>query len=98
MKILRHLNPGYGQFGWVVLLLAVAVILPTVCLLWFMSEVVKSERLGVRQRLVTPYENQLVEAAGKAEEQWVEYCRLLERRSSVHFYRQLVSAAVQSDY
>jgi signal transduction histidine kinase len=98
MRILRHLNPGYGQFRWVVLLLAVAVILPTVCLLWFMSEVVKSERLSVRQRLVTPYENQLTEAAAKAEEQWVDYCRLLERRPSVHFYRQLVSAAIQNDY
>ncbi len=98
MRILHHLNPGFGQFRWVVLLLSVAVILPTVCLLWFMSEVVKSERLAVRQRLVTPYENQLTEAAGKAEEQWVEYCKLLERRPSVHFYRQLVSAAIQSDY
>lgn len=98
MKILRHLHPGYGQFGWVVLLLAVAVVLPTVCLLWFMSEVVKNERLVVWQRLVTPYENQLAEAAAKTEEQWVEYCKLLERRPSAHFYRQLVSAAVQNDY
>jgi len=98
MRILRHLHPGYGQFGWVVLLLAVAVILPTVCLLWFMNEVVKNERLVVRQRLVTPYENQLAETAGKAEEQWVDYCKLLERRPAVHFYRQLASAAIQNDY
>ncbi len=98
MRILRHLNPGYGQFGWVVLLLAIAVILPTVCLLWFMSEVVRNERLVVGQRLITPYENQLTEAAAKAEEQWLEYCKLLERRPAAHFYRQLVSAAVQNDY
>jgi len=97
MKILRHLHPRYGQFGWFVLLLAVVVILPTVCLLWFMSEVVKTERLVVRQRLVTPYENQLTEASAKAEEQWVEYGKLLERRPSAHFYRQFVSAAVQND-
>jgi len=97
MRILRHLSPSFGQFRWVVLLLAVAVILPTACLLWFMNEVVKSERLGVRQRLVTPYENQLAEAAAKVEEQWTQYCRFLERRPSVHFYRQLVSAAVSND-
>ena len=37
------------------MLLAVAVILPTVCLLWFMSEAVKNERLAVRQKLLDVY-------------------------------------------
>jgi len=92
MKILHHLNPGYGQFRWVVLLLAVAVILPTVCLLWFMNEVVKNERLVVRQRLTTSYRNLLAEATTNVEERWAEYCALLERRPSVHFYRQFVTA------
>ena len=59
MKSLRKLDPGYGQFRWVVLLLAVAVILPTVCLLWFMNEVVKNERLVVRQKLTGVYKKQL---------------------------------------
>jgi len=98
MKILRHLHPGFGQFRWVVLLLAVAVILPTVCLLWFMNEVVKSERLVVRQKLTTSYRNQLAEAAAKVEEQWAEYCRLLERRPSVHFCRQFATAVSQNSY
>jgi signal transduction histidine kinase len=96
MKILRHLNPGYGQFRWVVLLLAVAVILPTVCLLWFMNEVVKNERLVVRQKLVTSYRNLLVEAAAKIDEHWAESCKILDRRSSVHFYRQFVTATNQN--
>ncbi|OQA04140.1 MAG: Alkaline phosphatase synthesis sensor protein PhoR [Planctomycetes bacterium ADurb.Bin401] len=34
------------------MLLAIAVILPTVCLLWFMSQAVKNERLAVRQKLL----------------------------------------------
>jgi len=37
------------------LLLAVAVILPTVCLLWFMNQAVTNERLAVRQKLVDVY-------------------------------------------
>jgi signal transduction histidine kinase len=45
-----------GQFGWVVLLLATAVILPTVCLLWFMMQAVRNERLAVRQKLVDIYQ------------------------------------------
>lgn len=36
----------------VVLLLATAVILPTVCLLWFMTQAVRNERLAVRQKLL----------------------------------------------
>ncbi|MFH1884411.1 MAG: hypothetical protein ABIL62_17085 [Planctomycetota bacterium] len=49
MKNKGTINAGYNQFRWVVLLLAIAVILPTVCLLWFMSRAVKNERLAVRQ-------------------------------------------------
>ncbi|MBN1974779.1 MAG: GHKL domain-containing protein [Sedimentisphaerales bacterium] len=40
---------------WVILLLAGAVILPTVCLLWFMMQAVKNERFAVRQKLVESY-------------------------------------------
>jgi len=98
MRFLRHLNPGFGQFRWVVLLLAVAVILPTVCLLWFMNEVVKSERLVVRQRLTTFYKGRLVEVADKINEQWTDSCRQLDRKPSVHPYRQFVSAVGQGGY
>ena len=37
------------------MLLTIAVILPTVCLLWFMTQAVKNERLAVRQKLVDMY-------------------------------------------
>jgi hypothetical protein len=36
------------QLRWVAVLLATAVILPTVCLLWFMTQAVKNERVAVR--------------------------------------------------
>jgi len=37
------------------MLLAVAVLLPTVCLLWFMSHAVENDRLAVRQKLMDFY-------------------------------------------
>ena len=37
------------------MLLAIAVILPTVCLLWFMTQAVKNERLAIRQKLIDVY-------------------------------------------
>ena len=37
------------------MLLAIAVILPAVCLLWFMTQAVKNERLAIRQKLIDSY-------------------------------------------
>ena len=37
------------------MLLVIAVVLPTVCLLWFMSQTVKNERLAIRQKLIDIY-------------------------------------------
>jgi signal transduction histidine kinase/tetratricopeptide (TPR) repeat protein len=98
MRFLRHLHPGFGQFRWVVLLLAVAVILPTVCLLWFMNKVVQNERLVVRQKLTLFYKGRLAEALERANTRWTESCRHLERRSSVHPYRQFAAAVGQEGY
>ncbi len=50
-----RLDSGRKQLQWAILLLAVVVVLPTVCLLWFMSKAVKNERLAVRQKLVDLY-------------------------------------------
>lgn len=43
------------QLRWAVLLPATAVVLPTVCLLWFMMQAVRNERLAMRQKLETVY-------------------------------------------
>lgn len=91
-KAMRSLNPGYGQFRRVVLLLAVAVILPTLCLLWFMGEAVQSERLAVRQRLTTAYTDRLDKATVQVARRWVERCRVLEEQSAAHPYPQFVQA------
>jgi len=46
-----------------VVILADAVVLPSVCLLWFMSQAVKNERLAMRQKLHDIYRGRLEEAA-----------------------------------
>jgi signal transduction histidine kinase len=51
------------HLGWVVLLLTAAVILPTVCLLWFMTTAVRNERLAMRQKLEDIYQNRLKTSA-----------------------------------
>jgi len=64
-------NPS-GQLWWVILLLAIAVILPTACLLWFMNSAVKNERLAVRQRLVNSYADSLAKLKEYNEDIWLK--------------------------
>ncbi|MHC4693869.1 MAG: sensor histidine kinase [Planctomycetota bacterium] len=52
------------------MLLAVAVILPTVCLLWFMSQAVKNERLAVQQKLINVYSNKALEVRNEVDRRW----------------------------
>ena len=42
-------------------MLAIAVILPAGCLLWFMTQAVKNERLAIRQKLIDSYTNRAQE-------------------------------------
>jgi len=94
---MRGINPGYGQFRWMALLLTVAVILPTLCLLWFMHEVVKNERLAVHQRLTTFYEGRLAEVTTEVEQKWAQRCAALETRPGTHAYRLFTAAVAQND-
>ena len=55
-----------SQLQWLALL-AVAVVLPTVSLLWFMSRVIANERLVVRQKLTALYQDKLTDASAKTE-------------------------------
>ena len=52
---------GYGV--WLLLgLVFVSVLIPTTCVVWFMSQAVRNERLAVRQKLTDIYRAQLEEA------------------------------------
>ncbi|MHC4575614.1 MAG: histidine kinase dimerization/phospho-acceptor domain-containing protein [Planctomycetota bacterium] len=72
---------SYGQLRWVILLLAIAVILPTVCLLWFISQAVKNERLAVRQKLISAYQRELEELAQKYDNAWSSRMNLLDKET-----------------
>jgi len=68
----RTIDAASGQLWWVILLLAVAVILPTLCLLWFMNSAVRNERLAVRQRLVNSYADSLEKLKEYNEDIWLK--------------------------
>lgn len=70
MKGRLKISSGHNQMRWMVLLLAIAVILPTVCLLWFMNHAVKNERLVVRQKLIDSYQSQLHQVRQQVDGVW----------------------------
>jgi len=94
-----RIDSGYGQLRWVVLLLAVAVVLPTVCLLWFMSQAVKNERLAVQQKLTKIYQEQLARATQKADQSWSESIKFLDaKKTAVHPYLSFLSLMVERGF
>lgn len=64
------LDNSKNQLRWVILLLAIAVILPTVCLLFFMTQAVKNERLAVRQEVIDVYTKELEKARETYSKRW----------------------------
>ena len=83
MKFKKEGNIGYDRMRWVVLLLAVAVILPTVCLLWFMSQAVKNEHLAVRQKLTDALNQQLEIIRRRIDDIWTAQIDELERQAAM---------------
>jgi len=65
------------------LLLAIAVILPTVCLLWFMTQAVKNERLAVRQKLTDVYQQRLDILSKRVDDLWSDRVSFVEQEMSV---------------
>ncbi|MHC4758671.1 MAG: hypothetical protein ACYTE8_08435, partial [Planctomycetota bacterium] len=74
----QKLNPGTGQLRWVILLLAAAVILPTVCLLWFMVQAVKNVELAARQERINFYQEQLKKASQQTSESWIQQLKQID--------------------
>ncbi|HUW84606.1 MAG TPA: HAMP domain-containing sensor histidine kinase [Phycisphaerae bacterium] len=69
---------GAGQRSWPVLvLLLVAVLVPTACVLWFMAQAMRNERLVVRQKLVEAYRVHLSAARDEVETYWQGKLRAL---------------------
>lgn len=72
MAIRLHKTSGLGRQGhWpVLLLLIVATLVPTVCVLWFMTEAMRNERLAVRQRVTDAYRGHLVTIRRRLDALW----------------------------
>ena len=69
---------GRNQLQWVALL-AIAVVLPTVSLLWFMSRAVSNERLVIREKLAAIYQDKLALAGQKAAETCAANISILDK-------------------
>jgi signal transduction histidine kinase len=90
------------QLRWVVLLLSMAIILPTVCLLWFMTQVMKNERLAVRGKLTDVYEQRLETLSKRVDERWLTRINVLgqqvaAKRQPVEIFERLVGKDNQVD-
>jgi signal transduction histidine kinase len=82
VKAIDKITAGQNQLRWVLLLLAIAVILPTVCLLWFMSHAVRNERLAVRQKLTDVYQQRLERLSQRLDGLWSDRINSLGGRAA----------------
>lgn len=71
-RFTRKLFSTAGQESeiWPVILLLFAVVVPTICLLWFMNAAMVNERLAVRQRLEEAYRLNLTPLQARLETHW----------------------------
>jgi hypothetical protein len=67
-----------NQLQWLALL-AIAVVLPTASLLWFMSRVITNERLVVRQKLSALYQDKLTDATARTESLYQSWLDSLDK-------------------
>jgi signal transduction histidine kinase len=63
----------------VLLLLLAAVVVPTACVLWFMNEAMRNERLAVRQKLADAYRLQLTGVVSRLDAPWKEKAEALSK-------------------
>ena len=64
------LGSGRPSGLWLTLLLLLAALVPSVCLLWFMNQAVHNERLAARQKLADAYRINLSLIQSELEAQW----------------------------
>ena len=68
-----------GSGNWLALtVLVAAVLVPTSCVLWFLSQAVRNEHLAVRQKLADIYREQLDRAGPQFHALWRERLRVLD--------------------
>ena len=73
-------GPGRDVQLWpVLLLLLIVVLVPTVCLLWFMNQVIQNERLATRQQLAEAYRRDLANVRERLDRYWEKKAEALEK-------------------
>ncbi|MDR3403128.1 MAG: HAMP domain-containing sensor histidine kinase [Chthoniobacter sp.] len=71
---------GQDVRAWPMLALLLLVVLVAIgCVLWFMREAMRNERLAVREKLAEAYRGQLALVQKQAEEQWKRELETLDR-------------------
>jgi signal transduction histidine kinase len=80
-KLIRSIRncAGHGGDVWPVALLLAAVLVPAMCLLWFMAAAMRNERLAARQKLTDAYRGQLGFARERLAAYWGNFGAGLER-------------------
>src|SRR5213596_3503604 len=70
---------GQDSDVWPVVLLLFAVLVPAVCLLWFMGAAMRNERLAARQKLADAYRVQLSLSQARLQQHWRETAGELDK-------------------
>jgi signal transduction histidine kinase len=94
---MKSITTGQNQLRWVVLLLAIAVILPTVCLLWFMSHAVRNERLAVKQKLTDVYQQRLDSLSQRLDKLWSDRINAVGAEAARHGAEEMFGLFVGRD-
>jgi len=94
-----RMGTGHSRELWpVLLLLLLAVIVPTACVLWFMTQAMRNERLAVRQKLEETYRGQLTAVRDQLDGYWSHKLDMLvqvdPKMPPAEAFAHLVSAGV----
>ena len=101
-KLIRTIaRTGQDSDVWPVVLLLFAVLVPAVCLLWFMGAAMRNERFAAQQKLADIYRGQMSSAHVRLEKYWEEMEARLEKLArtnpaSAAFARCVLSGGVDS--
>jgi signal transduction histidine kinase len=96
IRTIRHL--GEDSDVWPVVLLLFAVLVPAVCLLWFMGAAMRNERLAARQRLADVYRVQLADSQTRLQQYWKQAVAELERLATTISAPAAFAKCVQSGF
>jgi len=86
-------SPG----SWLTLLLLCVVLVPSICLLWFMNQAVQNERLAGRQELVNAYHAHLALAQEGLQDYWHQFADELEAQAAILSAPALFARQVRTD-